>query len=53
MFQTRGGFTCLRSAILSPEEIAKEVIQHTMIDTPQVHDANFFTTKLMVRLSSR
>ncbi|KAK3932202.1 Neurofilament heavy polypeptide [Frankliniella fusca] len=51
--KTRGGFTCLRSAILSPEEIAQEVLQATMTDTPKVEDANFFTTKLMMRLSSR
>lgn len=51
--KARGGFTCLRSAILTPEEVANVVLQHTMVDTPREEDANFFSTKLMMRLSSR
>ncbi|KAJ1525457.1 hypothetical protein ONE63_010267 [Megalurothrips usitatus] len=51
--KTRGGFTCLRSAVLTPQEIAQEILQKTMSDTSQTTDSNFFTTKLMVRLSSK
>ncbi|XP_034255212.1 serine/arginine repetitive matrix protein 2-like isoform X1 [Thrips palmi] len=53
--KAQGGFACLRSAVLSPEEVTKEVINHSSVDqqAPANPESDFFTAKLMARLSSR
>ncbi|XP_034255214.1 serine/arginine repetitive matrix protein 2-like isoform X2 [Thrips palmi] len=52
--KAQGGFACLRSAVLSPEEVTKEVINHSSVDqqAPANPESDFFTAKLMARLSS-